>query len=120
MLTVSNSLFVNRPINREPFTWLYPALSFWIKNALSNHTSTLSNTLSNHTNEINNLSTGLSNVNLTINNKLDNIKDITNNELKSTFYDFQTQLLKENNNSNELKGIFDNFKDRSFNRRLFI
>ena len=72
-----------------------------IKNVLSNHTSTLSNVLSNHTSEINNLSLSIS-----------GIKDITNNELKRTFYDFQTQLLKENNNSNELKGIFENFKDR--------
>ena len=61
----------------------------------------IKNVLSNHTSEINNLSLSIS-----------GIKDITNNELKSTFYDFQTQLLKENNNSNELKGIFENFKDR--------
>ena len=77
-------------------------------NIIYNKLDDIKNVISNNTNEINNLSLSISNVNTMIKS----IKDITNNELKSTFYDFQTQLLKENNNNNELRGIFENFKER--------
>lgn len=75
-----------------------------IKSSLSNYSQQISNLSSN----INHTNTNIISI---IQNKLDNIKDITNKELQNMFQDLQ-KFISENNDSKELKIIFDNFKDR--------
>ena len=69
----------------------------------------------NNTQQISHLSTNINNTNTNIisiiQSKLDNIKDITNKEIQLMFVDLQ-KLMVQNNDSKELKTIFDNFKDR--------
>ena len=81
-------------------------------NVVYNKLDEIKNMLSNHSNQISSITTNMSNANInTINmlqSKLDNIKDITNNEIRAIFFDLQKQI----NNIDELKILFDTFKEK--------
>ena len=67
--------------------------------------------MTNQSSQLNNLSTANTNIVSILQTKLDSIKEITNNELRLMFVDLQRQL-SQGTNTNDLKTVFDNFKDK--------
>lgn len=84
-------------------------------NFVYNKLDEIKNVIINNSTQISNLSSNLNNSNSNIisliQSKLDNISSITNNELKCMFIDLQKQF-SQGSNTNELKNVFDSFKER--------